>query len=917
MSETPNPTHHIELVHLQSTHHEHDVSETNINITNTSRMKYLAFGRGGHSLIDVTYDQDILSYNIYTKNKWCILFANIHFWTRCFTFILSLILLTLSISYCISEISETKLNLIKHCVPKTNSQIWQHSYESTLKHNNNQDIMTRESQYGHSSDSCWTNKQYEINSDQLWYSNKHMNEWKQSIVYNYKFCLFSFIAVYALIIIFYNIITLIMDLIYILKGTIHEKSIEYKLTTKRNLIQKQKRINMCESFFNKYYLRYVGADTTAWIIKQFITEIISISIQFQALLLYNGYHMFDLNNTDNIYIAIKSEYIILLTIVIAFNCFMDGFLWLFYAFTPKYCKGALFQSLLFFIDNISYLLYILFPFVVVLTDEYNTHTHNIRVLLGELNINSILIFISIFIPLLLLCNQCLFMLINSINQLRNKYYYSWKSTQDENVLTLQTTIQRKSSWIESNHDRKCQKYNQFIILLISIFYITFSICLLVFVTQYINNSKKYCNCIKEQNYFLDSDHSTIYLTLSNEEKQTLQQNPELFVWDSCIYKVYPFINDNKYKCQCRVFVIDWNSDIISTPNQRLNFNITQQQILNSMLTHWHMLQKFKTSGDIDINNHNFIFKSSMFNALYMTAFEWNDKHFHIIENGISKWSNLQYLKLESNGITKLPNDFYKLNQMRYLIFIQTGLTHFDEQICNLTQLLLLEMQREFKIETIPHCISNLKLLNALFIDSSYELINIPLSIFNLPNVFELSFYNGNINYNNLLSYNLPNNISINNTYAINKYFDDTFYWNNNTNYWLVFNPICNNINNISLPIKLQSFMNANVKCNHLCSDNTQTTLCIPRNVGNGKCDAACNTNNCFYDYGDCVQLCFANSDLSNCSWEKFSNNICDKGCDNEYCTGYYYDSFFTEPIVYSELPGIADLNQCENNITFI
>ena len=90
------------------------------------------------------------------------------------------------------------------------------------------------------------------------------------------------------------------------------------------------------------------------------------------------------------------------------------------------------------------------------------------------------------------------------------------------------------------------------------------------------------------------------------------------------------------------------------------------------------------------------------------------------------------------------------------------------------------------IESVPFCVGDLVKLKQLLFDVDIELKYIPLSIFNLPELRDLSLFQLDISYNNLLTYNLPQDIDDNDTDATNAWFNDNFKWNplDQTNYWL-------------------------------------------------------------------------------------------------------------------------------------
>ena len=82
-----------------------------------------------------------------------------------------------------------------------------------------------------------------------------------------------------------------------------------------------------------------------------LQEIVEFVVQSQALMLYNGYNLFDPNNKDNIYLASKPAAINAFAMLLSFNILGSGFLWLAYGLFPTRCYGLIFQRALFFVDK--------------------------------------------------------------------------------------------------------------------------------------------------------------------------------------------------------------------------------------------------------------------------------------------------------------------------------------------------------------------------------------------------------------------------------------------------------------------------------------------------------------------------------------------------------------------------------------
>eukprot|EP01083_Nonionella_stella_P194517 717417_1 len=891
--------------------------------------------KGYESLSQIDRNATSLAHDDYISHKWITLFKRsaFKFWTRIVTLVLTMILLTLSTAYCIAQLIDVELNIVDLCEPKSRDEIWQ--IAANLAGATDPQL-TYETQYGwNSNESCLTTRKIYFNEDNLWYGNHYKHHWLEEV--EAKCIWFGLLAVYCVIILIYTLITLLFDILFVKRNCLHTKSRQFD----HHLNHKSKDVsnpNKTEKLYKNclvIYQKYLGVDTVGWVIWMFINEMIEIVIQSNALLLYNGYNILDTTHSNAVYTATKPQFIVLFAGFIALNCFGSGFVWLSHGMLPKYCHGLLFKVSLFFVDQFSDLVYSVFPFIVVLGDEYNDNTVdgrlNIWVLFGQLNINSFLAFIAAFFPLFVLCTKCLQIVQHSRKALHDQYFNEWRYVRDLSkqnntaMAVYQANLQGldvnakalddnqeiydhkgklqidiKSTKPQSTNDMVSAKRN-LLVTITALSYIIYGILILVLVTGYLNQSEAHCHLIKESNYFHDINGSITMdnVTLSKEEIHLLQQNPELFLYDKCLYKMYPFTNNEKTKCQCKVLVIEnWTelkSDKFKTQRKSV-FNLTQQDIMIGMLQTWFMLEKFRTyevsdnSWEVQIT-----LDPSMFKAKNMKAFEWRYCNIVLNQHGISNWKQIQYLKFESiKALAFTADDIGQLNHLKQLSLFETGVRQFSEQICNMTNLEILQFRWNIHLEvtSVPHCISNLRSLKQLSIDGEIHLVDVPLSMFGLPQLLELTLFHASVSYDTLIEYNVDTNDSN----QINDWLDTNFKWNEDTVYWLQRNPICQEDTN-SMHSKIASFLKSdNTKCHDECTDyygEPDIAACLPYRLGDGHCDMKCNTPYCAYDKGDCVQLCFANNtEYTNCTWDKYTNDVCDAGCDNQYCVGFLMTSNF-------------------------
>ena len=175
-----------------------------------------------------------------------------------------------------------------------------------------------------------------------------------------------------------------------------------------------------------------------------------------------------------------------------------------------------------------------------------------------------------------------------------------------------------------------------------------------------------------------------------------------------------------------------------------------------------------------------------------------------------------------------------MQDLKYFSIATSFISDFPIELCNLTQLEIMEFKWSFELKSIPHCIGNLKSLKQFFCDVCPELKDIPLGLFHLPELRDLSLFQSSIEYMDLLNYNLPSPLNFINNTIINAWFNDAFNWNNDTDYWFQLTPICQTQLSHSVARKFGQFMEQKCKCDFECDEsNRQTLLCSPHLLGNG------------------------------------------------------------------------------------
>eukprot|EP01083_Nonionella_stella_P102201 290569_1 len=372
----------LEPIHLAPPSSHNHITATEIDISNErkddsdydphclSRIEYPQLP-GSTALSQVQSDMMEQFYS----HKWFKLFTRDAFYGRILILFLSFVLFALSTAYCVAQFWSVKLDLVRKCHPRTREEIWRHSYESGLVDGNI--IINAESQYGHTKDSCMTTQTFDTNTDLVWYTNAYKAD-RATNDFITKSVLFGCISLYCFGIIVFNIITIVSDIGHVSRNQLHTKSklyleaqtIKFQKETVHSTSTSGSKIKGKVASLKHIWREYFANDTFAWTIRNALSQIIEIIIQSNALLLYNGY-----NPTDpTAYLANRPYLIQVFSVILALNCFGAGILWMSYGLVPAKCHGLLFELSLFVVDQSSDLFYTIFPFIIILTDNYTYYS---------------------------------------------------------------------------------------------------------------------------------------------------------------------------------------------------------------------------------------------------------------------------------------------------------------------------------------------------------------------------------------------------------------------------------------------------------------------------------------------------------------------------------------------------------------
>ena len=357
---------------------------------------------------------------------------NGHFWIRICILILTLLLILLSISYAFGAMSTTKLLLVDKCPRYELEEIWNHS----LLINNSAPV--------YNENDCYQKTAYKpiyLPFDVSTYQYEPVADEDDK----YRFLVFQCIVfvlftVYGVCIFLYGLYSLIKDRIAVKKRKLYQSAPKFENYVKNNnnlnqngVIQQQKPqhpINACIERWKRKFDEHFGTDTDLHIARTLLFEILEIILQTFALLLYNGY---DVWNPEKVFLAHLPQFIYLFVSVLSFNCMITGILWLLYTLRNDKFGGLLFHLSLFCVDQFSDLFYAYFSLIVVLWSanileiiELDSGSNNqIWVLFGLLHNENVSAFIYTIFPMFILYTKCLIMTRKAIRSMRNRSFDLW------------------------------------------------------------------------------------------------------------------------------------------------------------------------------------------------------------------------------------------------------------------------------------------------------------------------------------------------------------------------------------------------------------------------------------------------------------------------------------------------------------
>ena len=298
LSQHPNSDTDPKLVELGTKGSEIIPQSTNIDLTSdhvTEDSQARTFFRfmSMKTLQSMSVRNLMVGNKVFRKRA-CTIVANVV--ARIFTLGMNIVLLMLSVAYCIARLSSARLKVVRECVPMDAQDIYQHSYLSGLNENGSVSI-NEESQWGWTNDPCITTKTYQDNVDHIWYSNVYVHEWSDRV--DYAAVLFGLLGLYSFGILVYNLVSISTDIHHLRHNTLHTLSKRRRdsLDKKAGSEQRGPVLELPTGIGNIWWLRaqklisdLLETDTTRWVAHCVGVEFVEFAVAINQMLLYNGYY---------------------------------------------------------------------------------------------------------------------------------------------------------------------------------------------------------------------------------------------------------------------------------------------------------------------------------------------------------------------------------------------------------------------------------------------------------------------------------------------------------------------------------------------------------------------------------------------------------------------------------------------------
>ena len=270
-----------------------------------------------------------------------------------------------------------------------------------------------------------------------------------------------------------------------------------------------------------------------------------------------------------------------------------------------------------------------------------------------------------------------------------------------------------------------KKQSKCVVLSSAILFVLFGVWIIISVIWHFSHNNNICN---------------------NPNENVLLKHSELYVWNECTFKTYPFssfvltnFNSDSIDCNCRQATIDLQS--IDIPFDSGSKNVTI--MIESILINWNMLETLYIVDDTKRNSIN-LTESHHYNSKFLKILHLEGISVGSLGDGIENWKNLEYFYVSRAHWSYWPNDFNQLNQLSYFSIEDVRyLVDFPPNLCNMQNLRALHVKGSViapvrGFYNVSECLVYLPQFESLV----YQLVQaqtIPYQLFGKSSVKEIAF----------------------------------------------------------------------------------------------------------------------------------------------------------------------------------
>ena len=190
----------------------------------------------------------------------------------------------------------------------------------------------------------------------------------------------------------------------------------------------------------------------------------------------------------------------------------------------------------------------------------------------------------------------------------------------------------------------------------------------------------------------------------------LIDHSELYLWDQCLYKTYPFQSVdfwyNDINCNCRQARIDLtlfdNSFAIISESYNISSMLDSKfnnsagcdlddynsicLMIESLFINWDMLEALYISDDNDARFTISLNNISHYNAIHLKILHLEEVRVSSLGTQINRWNELEYLYISHAHFSQWPQNFQDLDKISFLKLEDSYLESLPPNLCDMSNL---------------------------------------------------------------------------------------------------------------------------------------------------------------------------------------------------------------------------------------